>query len=136
MIRPMAHLSKNQLDAEHLESLFIQLSAVVTKLCESGSRDFFSEFFGREEKIMFAKRLAVIVMCMEGNTSYTIAKFLKMSPSTTNRIRRKYKLGHYEQIKLILTNKRSEYKEFWRILEVILSAGLPPTGKGKWSTLG
>jgi hypothetical protein len=84
---------------------------------------------------MFAKRLAVIVMCIEGNTSYRIAQLLMMSPSTTDRIIQKFKLGHYEQIRLILTNKRSEYKEFWSILEVILNAGFPPIGKGRWSTM-
>jgi uncharacterized protein YerC len=131
----MTHVSKNQLEAKHLHSLFIQLSRVTSKLTESGSQDFFNEFFGPEEKIMFAKRLAVIVMCIEGNTSYRIAQLLMMSPSTTDRIIQKFKLGHYEQIRLILTTKRSEYKEFWSILEVILNAGFPPTGKGRWSTM-
>ncbi len=132
----MTHVSKNQLEAKHLNSLFIQLSKVLAKLNENVSEEFFNEFFGAEEKIMFAKRLAVIAMCIEGNTTYRIAQLLMMSPSTTERIKHKYLKGHYKHIELVITGKRRDYKELWEVLEIILSAGLPPRGKGRWKSAG
>ncbi len=132
----MTHVSKKQLEAKHLESLFIQLSKIIAKLDERSSEEFFNEFFGPEEKIMFAKRLAVIVMCIEGNSTYRIAQLLMMSPSTTERIKHKFIKGDYKNIERIITNKRRDYKELWEVLEIILSAGLPPRGKGRWKSYG
>lgn len=132
----MTHISKKQLEAKHLASLFVQLNKIIARLNENVSEEFFNEFFGAEEKIMFAKRLAVIVMCIEGNSTYRIAQLLMMSPSTAERIKHKYLKGHYKNIEGIVTNKQRDYKELWEVLEIILSAGLPPRGKGRWKSAG
>jgi hypothetical protein len=34
----------------------------------------------------------------------------------------------------LLKLKKKEYEDFWNTLEVILRAGLPPRGKGRWKS--
>ena len=131
----MTHISKHKLKQEYLDKLFIQLSKVTATLNKRNSSDFFDEFLGPEEKIMLAKRLAAIVMCIEGNSSYRISQLLHMSPSTTERIKLKYQIGKYTHIENILTKEKGNYEEFWRMLDIILRAGMPPMGRGRWKSL-
>ena len=131
----MTHVSKQQLTVDHLNQLFVQLNVVIGRLDKSNSTIFLDEFLGVEEKIMLAKRLATIVMCFEKNSSYRISQLLYMSPSTTERIKLNYEMGKYDGIEKILTNNKKEYKQFWRILELVLQAGMPPRGRGRWKSI-
>lgn len=131
----MAHISKQQLKKEHLDTLFLQLSKTIALLNKNSAHYFFDELLGPEEKIMIAKRLAAIVMCIEGNSSYRIWQLLKMSPSTTDRIRLQYELGTYKNIEKILKSNKADYERFWTTLEIILRAGLPPMGRGRWKSV-
>lgn len=131
----MTHVSKHTLEQEHLEQLITQLSEIFAKTNKSSAQLFVDEFFGAEEKIMFSKRLAAIAMCIEGNSTYRISQLLYMSPSTAERIKLKYQIGKYKSIEHLLTSNRSDYQKFWETLEIILSAGLPPRGRGRWKSL-
>ncbi len=131
----MAHLSKHQLQPHQLEQLFSQLNKLVGKLNENTASDFLSELLGKEEKIMIAKRLAAIVMLVEGNSIYRVAQLLLISPSTTERIKLNLEIGKYRKLVRILKNNKNDYKQFWEMLEVILRAGLPPRGRGRWKSV-
>jgi uncharacterized protein YerC len=131
----MTHISKHQLKPRHLDELFIQLGKTLVKLDKNNFGPFLDEFLGEEEKIMLAKRLAVIAMCIEGNSPYRIGQLLKMSPSTTERIKLKYEIGKYKEIEKILTGNKKDYEQFWSTLEIILRAGMPPMGRGRWKSI-
>lgn len=94
----------------------------------------FDGFFTKTEKIMFAKRLAVIYMLHRKVSPYMIAESLFMSPSTIERMSLKYEKGRYEPI----IKKALGKKNIWDILESILYARgiMPPKFGGKrWQML-
>jgi uncharacterized protein YerC len=131
----MTHVSKHKLQPAHLQQLFVQFSKISTSVDKTNALEFFDDLLGHEEKVMLAKRLAVIAMCIEGNSPYRISQLLYMSPSTTERIKLNYQIGKYRHIEKLLTKRKTDYREFWRILEVVLQAGMPPRGRGRWKSL-
>lgn len=130
----MTNISKRQLQPRHLRQLYTQFAKTIVHLDVHTANGFFDELLGKEEKIMIAKRFTVIVMLLEGNSIYRIAQLLHMSPSTVEHLRNNYIGGKYETIEKILKKNKKAYKEFWETLEVLLRAGLPPRGKGRWKS--
>lgn len=108
------------------------MNITIAGLSRTTTETFLDELFGVEEKIMLSKRLAAIVMCIEGNSSYKIWKKLKLSPSTSERIHYNYKSGAYRHIEKIFKEKPNDFKRFSNMLEIILNAGMSPRGKGRW----
>lgn len=131
----MAHISKRSLKREHLDTLFDEFNAVIASLQKTGSREFFDELLGPEEKIMLVKRLTAIMMFMEGNSSYRVWQLLNLSPSTAERIRLNYQRGAYKNIERQLRSKRINYVRYWKVLEKVLQAGMPPMGRGRWKSV-
>lgn len=129
----MTHISKQKLSKEKEGELYAQLFRVIARLNKTTAPDFLSELFGEEEKLMFAKRLAAIILYIEGSSSYRVWTLLNMSPSTADRIRLNFQVGKYRNIQSFITKNRSEYARLLRTLEVILQAGLPPRGRGRWN---
>lgn len=111
------------------------MGAIVAKLDKKLAQQFLGELLGAEEQIMLAKRLAAIVMFIEGNSSYRVWQLLHLSPSTADRLRLNYECGKYSHIESMLRSRKYEYEEFWRVLEIILQAGLPPRGRGRWKSI-
>ncbi len=130
----MPHISKQKLKPTHEKKLYMQLAKLIGKLDKDNVNLFLSELLGKEEKIMLAKRFAVIVMLIEKNSTYRIAQLLHMSPSTVERLKLKLNFGEYEYIEKLLKQNKKEYEDFWKTLEVILRAGMPPMGKGRWKS--
>lgn len=131
----MTHVSKKQLDSEQLKQLFEQMNTLIAILDKKSAHYFFEELLGPEETIMLAKRLAAIVMFIEGNSSYRVWQLLKMSPSTAERIGLNYERGKYKNIEKILKSRKTDYEKFWLTLEKILQAGMPPRGRGRWKSV-
>jgi hypothetical protein len=131
----MAHISKHPLSPGKRDELFDQMNFIIGRLGKAGASLFFEEFLGPEEKIMLAKRLAAIIMCFEKNTVYRIAIVLKISFSTAERIKLNYQTGKYRSMEKILTENKHAYSQLLKTLEVILQAGLPPRGRGRWKRL-
>lgn len=131
----MAHLSKQQLDPKHLRMLSKQFEQIIASLNAQSSPLFLDELLGEEEKVMLAKRLAAIIMFMEGNSSYRVWQLLKLSPSTADRIGLNYENGKYAHIETALKSKKSDYERLWETLEIILRAGMPPMGRGRWKSV-
>ncbi len=131
----MTHISKNQLAEADLEKLFEQLGRVLSLINNKTALNFLDDLLGVEEKIMLAKRLAAIVMFIEGNSSYRVWQLLKISPSTAERIKLNYQIGKYKNIENTLKSHKPTYEQFWITLETILQAGLPPQGRGRWKSI-
>ncbi len=127
----MPHVSSKKLKKEHLQKIYREFGIALEKSTKKS--DFLNDFLTRTEKIMLAKRFAVIyLLSQEVPTSY-IAESLLMSPATIYRMSLKYDIGKYSSL---LKAINAENKQIWEILENILRAGLPPrAGRGRWKFL-
>jgi len=126
----MPHISKRKISKVHLRHLQNELvRSFERSFKDLHTQAVFNEFFTYTEKIMFAKRLAVIAMLSKGISSYMIAETLAMSPATTNRMSVKFEMGKYDHI----IKKALGKKDIWNIIEFMLSAGgiMPPIVGGK-----
>lgn len=131
----MTNISKYKIPEKELLKLFEQLNKTVAQLDAKNTDLFLSELLGHEERVMLAKRLCAVVMFAEGNSSYRVWQLLHMSPSTAEKIRLDCESGRYKNIVRCLKQKKERYEEFWRTLEIILQAGLPPRGRGRWKSV-
>ena len=131
----MPHVSSKKLNRELMHSLYDEFSEALEKSArKSWSRMFLREFLTKTEKIMLAKRFAVICMLHECVPVTYIAESLGMSPSTVQRMSLGYETGRYGT--LLKTIGKKDNKEIWDILEEILRTGLPPrAGRGRWKFL-
>jgi uncharacterized protein YerC len=83
------------------------------------------------EKIMLAKRLAIVIMLERGHTYYRIDKTLKVSTSTSKRLHRKLLNGLYEPIQQMIGT--GEDPAIVRMIEKLLQFRMPPkVGPGRW----
>ena len=71
---------------------------------------------------MLAKRLAIIVMLMQGESTYRVKQSLKVSISSVLRFQRMIDTGLFKPIERELRIKNRSITE---ILELLLAAGMP-----------
>jgi uncharacterized protein YerC len=130
----MPHVSSKKLKKEHLQKLYNEFSMALEKSArKSWIKFFLNDFLTRTEKIMLAKRFAVIYLLSKDIPATYIAEALCMSPATIFRMSLKYDIGKYSSL---LRAIKDEHRDIWKILEKILRAGLPPiAGRGRWKFL-
>jgi uncharacterized protein YerC len=130
----MPHVSSKKLKKENLQKLYDEFGTALEKSAKkSWVKLFLNDFLTRTEKIMLAKRFAVIYLLSKDIPATYIAEALCMSPATIFRMSLKYDIGKYSSL---LRAIREENKDLWGILEKILRAGLPPrAGRGRWKFL-
>jgi len=130
----MPHISSKKLRKEHLQKLYNEFSIALEKSAKkSWARLFLNDFLTRTEKIMLAKRFAVIYLLSKDLPASYISESLYMSPATISRMSLKYGIGKYSSL---LKTIKNEEGNIWKILEKILKAGLPPrAGRGRWKFL-
>ncbi len=127
----VAHVSKKHIQEyadkkiteEFAELLSQQKSQVILSL------------FTPTERVMLAKRLAIIGMVVRGYSTYRIAKILSVSDSTVRTYAAMITTGGFESLQRLFSNaKRSE--SLWKNIEYALRVGLPPVvGNGRWQSL-
>lgn len=94
---------------------------------------FFNEFFTQTERIMFAKRLAVLFLIREGITPYRIARLLNVSTSTVYRLEKQF--GDTEQHTVAALYKKLDTKGgLFDELRTLLLEGfsMDPKRRSKW----
>jgi len=130
----MPHVSSKKLKKEHLQKLYNEFSIALEKSAKkSWIKIFLNDFLTRTEKIMLAKRFAVIYLLSKDVPDSYIAEALYMSPATISRMSLKYDIGKYSSLLRAIKN---ENRNVWEIFEKILRAGLPPiAGRGRWKFL-
>lgn len=131
----MTNISKKQLPQADFQKLFEQMTTLLTKADQSDAALFLHDLLGEEERVMLVKRFMVIVMLSEGNSSYRIWNSLYLSPSTTEKIKLDYECGRYNNLVKLLKKQSKQYHDLWHTIEIILQAGLPPRGKGRWKSV-
>ena len=130
----MPHISSKKLKKENLQKLYDEFGRALEKSAQrSWIKLFLNDFLTRTEKIMLAKRFAVIYLLSKDVPDSYISEALCMSPATIHRMSLKYEIGKYSSL---LKTIQRENKDIWKILEKILRAGLPPiAGRGRWKFL-
>src|SRR3989338_5135411 len=104
----------------------------------AAAHNFLHDLFTETEQIMLAKRFAPIVMLEQGSSYQHIQKTLGVSSSTVARVWKAKQNGDFDKLlrQCFPHGRRKKLKrgsvDLVRILEVLLSAGLPPMGRGRW----
>lgn len=127
----MVRLNKNDLTADKLNELFLQLNYVLGKLTADQVDSFLSNLLGPEERIMVAKRLAIIVMLNEGYSLYKISNTLKVSPATASKVSLRVQSGELLDLVQVLKENKNAYAAVIDVIESILTVGgvMPRYGK-------
>ncbi len=116
----MTHVSKRKLKKQDFEKIYNQLSRIFSKAkTHKDSEKLFSEFLYPSEKVMLAKRLAIIFMVIEKIPDRKIAELLSVSTSTIGRIIDKYSAGEYTYLESLIKKNASS---FWDILGIFIFA--------------
>ena len=77
----MPHISKRKLEDKYVKDLFLEIVSVFEKAGKRGElKEVLRELLTSTEKIMLAKRLAVISMLSQNIPVHDIALSLAMSP--------------------------------------------------------
>lgn len=95
------------------------------------SRLFLGDLLSSTERVMLAKRLAVILMLFNSYPFTAIERTLKVSPSTVVRLWKRMKKGDFKNIRDIIMDAKKK-GGFFDDLEILLQAGMPPRGRGRW----
>ena len=119
----MVHLNRHKLSGTQQKALFSQLNQTLTKLSKEEPFGFLSELLGKEEQIMIAKRLAIVVLLIEEKSLYSISRTVKVSPSTAGNIKRRLDSGHYTQLVAALCRNKKDYFAILDTLDNILHLG-------------
>ncbi len=126
----MPHINHAELDQVLFDKLFRELQLLIGKTREDKAASVLGALLTPTEQVMLTKRFAAIMFLHRGMTPYEVWNTLKMSPSTIARIQYEYTSGVYGPLVKTLTEQTT--KDFLRILELVLSAGLPPRSGKRW----
>jgi uncharacterized protein YerC len=128
----MPHISKRKVNQKVFNEIYNSFAKAIAKNRHNYSAELFtSSFFTKTERIMFAKRLAIIALLHKGYPFYEVVDILKVSPSTVARFERNLMTGKYKALLKILGIK-TKNEAFHDTIGKILRMGMPPIiGKGR-----
>jgi len=131
----MTNISKQSLPIHLKKQLYAQFTKLFVSANERKLAALFDVVFTESEKIMFIKRIAIILMLSRGVSIYAIAKSLKVTEVTVRTHRDKFLVGDYQVITGIIKQKSFNINDFIRLAEILLQAGMPNYGRGRWKSL-
>lgn len=111
------------------------IESVLHARTKRDARVLLNELLTDTERVMLAKRFAVIAMLAHGYSFQQIQRLLLVSPDTVGRLWRDIKNGsHSTLIQYAKNNPRKlEQGIVLRFIEELIEAGMPPYGKGRWT---
>lgn len=129
----MPHVSSRKLNKAISKKLWNQLLKIFKDAGrKSATNAIVSELLTHTEKIMFAKRLAIILLLDKGIPQHVISNKLNVSVSTVTRMSLNVEIDKYNEILKI-----SSKKGILDVLEKIILMGMPPrVGRGRWNHWG
>ena len=131
----MPHVSSRELNQKFLGELFNKLFSILGKGERKGLlSSVANELFTPTEKIMLAKRLAIILMLKSNVPHERVSQVLQVSPTTVSKMSLGVEIGKY---KAILKVSQKEKLDIEKIVRNILTVGgiIPPkAGKRYWVT--
>ncbi|MEX2029052.1 MAG: Trp family transcriptional regulator [Candidatus Paceibacterota bacterium] len=128
----MPHVSKRYLKKESFRILMRQFTNALEE-ADSRARvgKMLDELLTKTEKIMLAKRIALIYLLSKDTPFEKIEKLLHLSPVTISKFSLKVEGGKYKQT-IMIANHRGKFLD---IMEKIIQARLPPRGRGRWKKI-
>lgn len=128
----MPHVSKRKLDQKTFDKIFGKLVVVLERA--QNKQKFISvlhELLTETEKIMLAKRLAIILLLFGDTPQHRIAEVLLVSPTTISKIALQVEIGKYDSIKNISTKEKVDLE---KVVWLLLTAGgiMPPRIGGRY----
>ncbi|MFA6397227.1 MAG: hypothetical protein WDK96_00045 [Candidatus Paceibacterota bacterium] len=129
----MPHISKNKISSKLYEKIFLKLISILEK---AGNKNYLNlvirELFTKTEKIMLAKRLAIILMISDNIPQHRVVEILKVSPSTVAKISLQVDVGKHKRLLEISKIEKIDLEKIvWKILT--FNGVMPPkTGKKYW----
>ena len=129
----MPHISKTKLKQKtFLKINTLLIDSLFSKSAGGNGKNVLKSLLTKTERVMLAKRLAVIVLLDRSYSIYRIAKSLKVSPSTVARIKEdmttKYGM-------LCKQTQGKRMNDFLNKLEKFFVEMPPRVGKGRWKFL-
>ena len=100
---------------------------------QSDIEDFLEDFLSPVEKIMLAKRLSIAVLLAKRYTYSSIARILRVTPTTIASVSISLKYsgkGYKKVVQKILLDEKVD--KFWQNIEDVL-AKIPPSKGSNWS---
>lgn len=129
----MPHISSKQLNESVEKEIKNKLFIAIRKIGkDSRATHALSELLTHTEVIMLSKRLSIIYLLLKDKSINNISRELNVSTSTIMKITKKLDKNGYQNLQKIFRKMEPSVTD---IVEIILKAGLPPRGKGRWSFL-
>jgi len=131
----MPHISKRKLEEKFVKDLFLEIVSVFEKAGRRGElKRVLGELLTPTEKIMFAKRLAVISMLAQNIPIHVIADNLSMSSSTIDIMSLRFEVGSYSHV---VENglKKTDIVDIINMIQTVGGIMPPRSGKGRWKSL-
>ena len=129
----MPHISSKKLDHSLTEKLFGKLLTIFGQARDKEALSLvMNELFTSTEKIMLAKRLAIVLMLASRTPQHRVVEILKVSPTTVVKTSLEIEIGKY---KTILKISKKEKVDIEKIVWNILTVGgfMPPkVGQKYW----
>ncbi len=131
----MPHISRRPMKPGMREKIFLRLFRSVRDAhTTTRSKYFLEDLLSPTEKLMLAKRLAMLLLVLEGASVYQIAETFTVSTSTARRMKLKIERNGCPYIVALYENRKLR-KEFQKDILTLLRMGLPPRGRGRWKWL-
>ena len=125
----MPHVSRKKLKKKVFIKIGEQLSDTIAKANSAQELKWiFKELVTPTERIMLAKRLAIILMLERGYSFDIIQKTLKVTPQTIVRFWKISKQSSYKPILKEISAGKIK-RNFWQELEENILLGMPPRGR-------
>jgi len=114
----MPHISRRKLKKSTEKDLIDSLQIVLTKISTKDTMDvFLTALLSHTEKLMLAKRLAIVVLLKEGFSDSEISDLLYVTRETVARIRMQKELrGEGFLIALKKLEEETQWKQFKKVL--------------------
>ncbi len=127
----MVQISKSPLSKSDEIALFIQLTRLFSKKSDTEMQGILSDLLGYEEKLMLAKRFAIVVLLWKKQSIYSIAKIVHVSTSTVARIHQNYHMDAYMNIIEALDKRNPSIMAILKSIDDVLHLGgiLPHYGE-------
>ena len=118
----MPHISKHAIAENVIRELEERIIAVISDTGSKTRNRIFKEILTKTERLMIAKRLAMIYLVQKGAATHTISEMLKVSPSTVARFENKLERNHFTHTASWVKNHTAMNK----VLKLILNMAAIP----------
>ena len=131
----MPHVSRKRVKKHIFKRMSNEfVNAIASLKGSSEIRGFLNEILTPTERVMLAKRSAIVLMLRKRYSFLAIRRTLKVSPSTVARFWKMTKIRSF-QFLLKEMRRKEKQKKFWDELEKLLRMGMPPIGRGRWANV-